>query len=150
MWHNIVVMVIIDGIEGKTLHFLPKLNHYMETIMSTAVQNSRHAAGIIILLGSLLMFLASFAGAQETAATAGDPVMVQGIVKRVSLKRNLIAVKSTDGERIKMQVDAQTAFEKIPNLEALKKDGRVQVWYTSDGDKHRAVKVVKLVDGSCS
>jgi hypothetical protein len=47
-------------------------------------------------------------------------------------------------------VDEQTAFERIPNLEGLKKDGRVQIWYTSDGDTHRAVKVVKLADGSCS
>jgi len=118
--------------------------------MKTAGHGTRHTSAIIILFGLLVMLQVSFVGAQETKPTTGEPVMAQGIVMRVSLKRKLITVKPTGGKRIKLQVDTHTTFEKIPDLEALELYGRVQVWYTTDGDRHRAVKVIKLVDGRCS
>ena len=114
-------------------------------------QRNRLAGMIITLLGCLLLFWAPLVAAQNSTSemSVDDALFIQGSVKRISLEKNLITVKPSKKERIKIQLDEQTDFAGMSALEELKKGQRVKVWYTPVGDENRAVKVERLPDLGC-
>ncbi|NOQ45107.1 MAG: hypothetical protein GQ559_00260 [Desulfobulbaceae bacterium] len=119
--------------------------------MIAITQRNRQEGMIITLIGCLLLFWAPFVAAQagSTEISVDDALFVQGSVKRVVLETDIITVKSSKGERIKIHVDWQTGFVGMSSLEELEKGQRVKVWYTVAGDENKAVKVERLPDLGC-
>lgn len=106
---------------------------------------------IITLFGCLLFFWAPLVAAQTSTSeiSIDAPLFIQGIVKRISLEKNLISLKPSKQERVKIKVDGKTDLVQFSTLEELKKGQRLKVWYTVVGDENRAVKVERLPDLGC-
>ncbi len=119
--------------------------------MKTLKQFGRQAAAIVTVIGCLLLFSAPFAVAQDATDISVDgAVMVKGIVKQISKKKQRITLKPVQGERIKVFVDDKTVYTKMKSFDELQKDRPIRIWYTEDGDTKKAVKIEKLPNGSCS
>jgi hypothetical protein len=122
-----------------------------EAVMKTIKLINRQAGILIAIIGCLLLFGASFVDAQNNTSelSVDEPLFVQGIVKHISLAKELITVKSGKEKRVKIQVDERTDFAGISTFEELKKGQRVKVWYTPIGDINIADKVERLPDLGC-
>ena len=119
--------------------------------MKAIKQKNRQAGILIALIGCLLLFGAPFVDAQNNTSeiSVDEALFIQGIVKRISLEKELITVKPGKEERVKIQVDERTGFAGMSTLEDLKKGQRVKVWYTAIGDKNIAEKIERLPDLGC-
>ena len=119
--------------------------------MKAIKQKARKAGILITLIGCLLLFGALHVDAQNKTSemSVDEALFIQGIIKQISLGKELITVKPSKEERVKIQVDERTGFVGMSTLEELKKGQRVKVWYTAIGDINIAEKVERLPDLGC-
>ena len=119
--------------------------------MKAIKQKNRQASLFIILIGCLFLFWVPCVSAQNSTSemSVDDPLFVEGVVRYYSLEKQVITVKPSKQERVKIQVDGQTVFVRMPNLEDLKKGQRIKVWYTAIGDIKIAAKIERLPDLGC-
>ena len=103
------------------------------------------------LTGCLLIFFTSFVSAENinSAMSINEILLIQGVVRRVAPEKNMLLVKVTQGEKIKIRVSQQTGFVDIVSLEELERGQRVKVWYTIIGEENMAVKVERLPELGC-
>ncbi len=119
--------------------------------MKAIKQKARKAGILITLIGCLLLFGALHVDAQNKTSemSVDEALFIQGIIKQISLGKELITVKPSKEERVKIQVDERTGFVGMSTLEELKKGQRVKVWYTAIGNINIAEKVERLPDLGC-
>ncbi len=113
--------------------------------------NNRLVIWITVFLGIVSISLASFAFAESDFETQSDDsvLILEGIVRKVSLKNNSFLVKVSKGERLQILLSPQTKLIGIPLLDMLKKGARVKVWYSTFGEENRAMKVELLPELGC-
>ncbi len=113
--------------------------------------NNRLVIWITVFLGIVSISLASFVFAEADFETSSDDsvLILQGIVRKVSLKNNSFLVKVSKGERLQILLSPQTKLIGIPLLDMLKKGARVKVWYSTFGEENRAMKVELLPELGC-
>ena len=116
------------------------------------IQPVTFRAGMIIsLIGCLLFFQTPLTSGEDGSSglSVGEPLLIQGIVKRISPKKQTITLKPGKQARIKIKVDEQTDFTGMAALEELKRGQRVKVQFTVIDGENRAVKIERLPDLGC-
>ena len=123
----------------------------MEVIMEVIRLGKRQVVIPMTLAGCLLLFFASLVTAENinSAVSVDETLLIQGVVRRVLPEENMILVKVSQGEKIKIRVSQQTGFVDIISLEELEKGQRVKVWYIPLGEENRAVKIERLPELGC-
>ena len=119
--------------------------------MGTIRQGKGQIVILMTLVGCLLLFCAFFVSFETSslAVSVDETLLIQGVVRRVLPGENMIFVKVTRGEKIKIRVYRQTGFVGTVSLKELERGQWVKVWYSVAGGENRAVKVEKLPDLGC-
>lgn len=105
------------------------------------------AVALCILAGVVLL---SCAGASsDKAAEGGELHYVEGLVREISSEENYLVVKPLKSESIRIALDDRTELVKLSSLEELSRRQQVKVWYESQGEVHRAVRLEKVPDLGC-
>ncbi len=113
--------------------------------------NNRLVIWITVLVGMVSFSVTSFSFAESDFATPTDDsiLIIQGIVRKVSLQNNSFLVKISKGERLQILFSTKTTLTGIPSMAMLKKGTRVKVWYSTSGEENRAMKVELLPELGC-
>ena len=81
--------------------------------------------------------------------STGDMFYTKGLVSSVSPRKLQFAVRPLKGKRVVIEVDPDTIYEGVKQLEELLKKQQVKVWYRIDNEKNKAVKVKKMMELGC-
>ncbi len=119
--------------------------------MINKTHNNRLLQWIVVFIGIVSFSIASFATAESYFTTPyDDSVLIhQGIVRKISLQNSSFLVKFSKKEKLQILFSTQTTLIGIPSMVMLKKGARVKVWYSTDGEENRAMKVELLPELGC-
>ena len=109
-----------------------------------------------IMLTVMTMFIStslslSFGVANEQFAETSteDTLYIRGLVSKVYLEKMQIAVRPVKGKRIRITIDPDTVLEGVSQIDELKKEQQVKVWYSVETESKRAIKIKKMMDLGC-
>ena len=103
----------------------------------------------------LLLVLPVWAGAQGQSSevydemSTEDRLYVRGLIRSVSVEKMEIAVRPLKGKRIIITLDPDTIMEGFEQIDELKKDQQVKVWYSIDNNINMAVRIKKMMELGC-
>lgn len=72
-----------------------------------------------------------------------------GVVKKVSLQKGFLVLKSPDGKRQQVVFDEQTALKGVLLVEEIKPKQRIKVWYVLEDDLVKALKIEVMPELGC-
>jgi hypothetical protein len=123
----------------------------MEAIMKIFI--SKYIGIFAMILASLLLVGPFMSIAQEdtTGMTLEhDFLLVEGKVSSVSIESNELTVKPNKGKKVMVLVDSETIFlGEAASLLDIEKRQKVKVWYLTEGERNRAIKVEKIPKLGC-
>ncbi len=72
-----------------------------------------------------------------------------GVVKKVSLHKGILVLKSSEGKRQQVVFDGQTALKGVLLVEEIKAQQRIKVWYVLEDDLVKALKIEVMPELGC-
>ena len=76
-------------------------------------------------------------------------ISVKGKISSISLESMLMVIKPNKDKRIKVQLTEGTEFVNFYSYKELEKSNRVKVWYKTDGEVNKTVKIEKYPELGC-
>ncbi len=123
--------------------------------MMKITQLNKNTALVFVLMWCVLIFSTAIAQSQSSEGEVAnlqqtqERLFVKGRVSHVSSEINTIVVKPNKGKRIEFLFNDQTIFKGFVFLNEIEDKHRIKVWYFTDGEKNRAVKVEKIPKLGC-
>ena len=78
-----------------------------------------------------------------------DMQYVRGLISRVSIEKMQISVRPPKGKLIRINIDPDTVLEGVSQIDEFKKEQQVKVWYSTENDSRKAIKVKMMMELGC-
>ena len=78
-----------------------------------------------------------------------DMQYVRGLISRVSIEKMQISVRPPKGKLIRINIDPDTVLEGVSQIDGFKKEQQVKVWYSTENDSRKAIKVKMMMELGC-
>lgn len=106
---------------------------------------------LTVALGGILFVLIFFTTAQVNYAsnemtTDKNIMLVSGKIRLISIETMSLAVRPNKGKRIQIMFTDETQLENFNSYEKLNKNDQVKIWYSKEGERNRAIKILKVID----
>ncbi len=76
-------------------------------------------------------------------------LFVRGLISGVYDEKMQIAVRPLKGKRIVISIGPDTLLEGVSRLDELEKKQQVKIWYSTEDNGNKALKIIKIMDLGC-
>ena len=107
---------------------------------------------IIAIVSLSLLFILpglALAQSQDEMMSFEQELVVKGKVKDIFFLEQVIVVKPNKGKKMQFRFDDKTLFSGFSSLEEIERMQRVKIWYQTDDEENKAVKIEKVPELGC-
>lgn len=113
-----------------------------------------HVRKILALLMFTSLFLLPLQTIGQTSeesqqTPADNEIYVRGEISRFYSDQMRLSIRPPDGKLIRVDILPETILEGVSRVDQLEPEHQVEVWYVSDDDGNKAVRIKKMMRVGC-
>lgn len=119
--------------------------------MKSMKQKNKPAVWLFIFCGFLLFFAPTpvAAEANRSGMSSDETLVLQAVVRRVSLEENTLYVGSSKAKKVRLLLSPHTELIGVSAFADLKRGQLIKVWYNRTGGTYNVLKLELLPELGC-